>query len=138
LFWDISELFRKNKSLFKLNYRCWRKSMTTYIEYDLGKGGTLLVEAADSEVGGVVRASRGPGEFVKVKAKMNFEDALKDIKMQAKLLMKEIEELQVAEAEIKFGINVVGEVGNMAIGKLGAGINYEVTLKWKKPEEKPQ
>jgi hypothetical protein len=47
--------------------------------------------------------------------------------------LKEIEELHVEEAEVKFGINTVGELGNMAIGKLGVGVNYEVTLKWKKP-----
>ena len=40
------------------------------------------------------------------------------------------------EAEIKFGVSTVGELGNMAIGKVGAGVNYEITLKWKKPEAK--
>jgi len=70
------------------------------------------------------------------KAKKSFSDAIKDVKTQAKLLIKEVEDLHVTEAEIKFGINTVGEVGNMAIGKLGVGMNYEVTLKWKKPGEK--
>ncbi len=110
--------------------------MTTYIEYDLGKDGTLLIESTDTEAGGIVKASRGPGELATVKARVNFDDALKEVKTQAKLLIKEIGDLHVAEAEIKFGINAVGEIGNMAIGKLGAGVNYEITLKWKKPEEK--
>lgn len=110
--------------------------MATYIEYDLGDGATILVEAPDREAGGIIKASLGNGEVAKVKAKMNFADALKDVRAQAKLLLAEIEKLHVSEAEIKFGINTVGELGNMAIGKIGVGVNYEVTLKWSKPDEK--
>lgn len=110
--------------------------MATYIEYNLGNGATILIEAPESEAGRVVRASREDGEVAKVRAKMNFADALKDIRIQARLLLNEIEELKVSEAEIKFGINTVGELGNMAIGKIGVGVNYEVTLKWSKSEEK--
>lgn len=71
-----------------------------------------------------------------MKAKKGFADALKDFRAQAKLLLSEIEELHVNEAEIKFGINTAGELGNLAIGKVGVGVNYEVTLKWAKPAEK--
>lgn len=109
--------------------------MPNYIEYDLGDGATLLVEAPDGVTGGLIKAARGDGEVAKAKAKINFVDALKDIRVQAKLLLDEIEELHVNEAEVKFGINTVGELGNMAIGKVGVGVNYEVTLKWKKPEK---
>jgi hypothetical protein len=109
--------------------------MLTYIEYDLGDGVTILIEAPEGEAGGLVKASRGDGEVTKIKAKKNFSDALKDVRAQAKLLLQEIEELHVSEAEIKFGINTVGELGNMAIGRVGMGVNYEVMLKWKKPIE---
>lgn len=74
--------------------------------------------------------------MAKAKAKKSFADALKDVRAQAKLLLNEIEELHVCEAEIKFGINTVGELGNMAIGKVGVGVNYEVTLKWAKSKGK--
>lgn len=107
--------------------------MLTYVEYQLDENSTILIEALDGESGGVIKASRGQGEVVKTKAQKSFSDALKDIRAQAKLLLNEIEELHVEEAEVKFGINTVGEVGNMAIGKIGVGVNYEVTLKWKKP-----
>ena len=110
--------------------------MPTYIEYQVDKNTTILIEAPDEEGGGVVRASREPGEIAKVKAQKSFSDALKDIRTQARFLLNEIEELHVEEAEVKFGINTVGELGNMAIGKVGVGVNYEVTLKWKKPETK--
>ena len=110
--------------------------MTTYIEYDLGDGATILIEAPGEGTSSVVRSALKPGEPTQIKAKKNFVDALTDVKSQAKLLLKEIEELQVNEAEVKFGINTVGELGNMAIGKLGVGVNYEVTLKWSKPRPK--
>jgi hypothetical protein len=112
--------------------------MTTYIEYDLGDGATILIEAPEGETSGIVKAARGDGKVAKTKAKKSFSDALKDVRSQAKLLLKEIEELHVNEAEIKFGINTIGELGNMAIGKVGVGVNYEVTLKWEKPVEKPK
>jgi hypothetical protein len=110
--------------------------MAQYVEYDLGDGATILIEMPEGEAGGIVKAARGEGEIAKTKAKKSFIDALKDIKAQARLLLKEIDELNVSEADVKFGINTVGELGNLAIGKIGLGVNYEVTLKWVKPEEK--
>lgn len=107
--------------------------MKNYIEYDLGDGATILIEAPDEEVSGIVKAARRDGEITTEKAKKSFTDALKDVRAQAKLLLAEIEELHVNEAEVKFGINTVGELGNMVIGKIGVGVNYEITLKWTKP-----
>jgi len=107
--------------------------MLTYIEYKLEEDATILIEGPDTETGGIVKASRSSDISI-LKAQKNFSDALKDVKTQARLLIKEIEELHVEEAEIKFGLSTVGELGNMAIGKVGLGVNYEVTLRWKKPE----
>ena len=106
--------------------------MTRYIEYDLGNGATILIEGPIEESSLVPRMPHEGEESVEAKAKKSFADALQDVKTQAKLLLKEIEEIHVYEAEIKFGINTVGELGNLAIGKVGLGVNYEVTLKWKK------
>ena len=108
--------------------------MTTYIEYELENNSTILIESPDVDIAEVIKTSNGVTELAKRKAKKSFLDALRDVQVQAKLLIKEIEELHVDEAEIKFGVNTVGELGNMAIGKIGAGINYEITLKWRKPQ----
>lgn len=111
--------------------------MAKYIEYDLGDGATILIEAPDDQVEAVVhQASRGKDGPVTTKAKKTFVEALKDVKVQARFLLKEIEELHVSEAEVKFGLTTLGEVGNIAIGKIGMGVNYEVTLKWTKPLKK--
>ena len=106
--------------------------MPKYIEYDLGDGLTVLVEAAEAETGGVVRAASRAGESTIERAQKTFREALVGAKAQAKILIEEIEELHVSEAEIHFGLSVEGELGNIAVGKVGMGVNYDVTLKWKK------
>ena len=107
--------------------------MSTYIEYELEDGLTILIEASEAEVGGLVQAARG-GENVIIKAKKAFTEAFKGAKAQAALLIKELDGLPISEAEIKFGLTTSGELGNLAIGKIGLGVNYEVTLTWKKSE----
>lgn len=107
--------------------------MPRYVEYKLDENTTILVEAPEDETGGIVQAANEDGVST-VKAKKSFAEALKDINLQAKMLLKEINDLHVEEAEVKFGINTVGELGIMAVGKVGVGVNYEITLKWKKPE----
>ena len=109
--------------------------MTTYVEYKLDDQTTILVEAPEDAAKGIVKASKG-SDIASVKAKKSFTEALRDINAQAKLLLAEIGDLHVEEAEVKFGINTVGELGNIAIGKVGVGANYEITLKWKKPTPK--
>ena len=81
---------------------------------------------------GPIKAS-APGEPQIVKSQNRFIEAWKGAKVQAELLLKEIEALHIDEAEVKFGLTTVGEVGLFAVGKVGGEINYEVTLKWKKP-----
>jgi hypothetical protein len=105
--------------------------MPNYIEYRIDENTTILVEGP-AESGGVVKASRGEGETRQ--AQKTLGEAFKDVKAQALLLLQEIEDLHVSEAEIKFGVCTTGEVGVMAIAKLGLGVNYEVTLRWKKSE----
>lgn len=107
--------------------------MPRYVEYKLDENTTILVEAPEDETGGIVQAANKDGVST-VKAKKTFAEALKDINLQAKMLLMEINDLHVEEAEVKFGINTVGELGIMAVGKVGVGVNYEITLKWKKPE----
>jgi hypothetical protein len=106
--------------------------MPTYVEYKLDDDTTILVEAPEDETGGIMQAAN-EDSIATVKAKKTFADALKSVNAQAKMLLKEVNDLQIEEAEIKFGINTVGEIGNIAIGKVGVGVNYEIPLKWKKP-----
>jgi len=109
--------------------------MPTYYEYQMDDGTTLLVEA-ESVTGGVVKASRGGVDVVQAGKK--FSEALASIRGSLRALIAELDALKVEEADVKFGLKAVGEAGVFAVGKVGGEMNYEITLKWKKPEEKPK
>ena len=108
--------------------------MPIYIEYTMEDGSTVLVEGETAEGGGVVKASRGGVDVVQAGKK--FTEALASARGSLKALIDEMEALKVEEAEVKFGLKAVGEAGVFAVGKVGGETNYEVTLKWKKPEKR--
>jgi hypothetical protein len=107
--------------------------MATYIEYELEDGITVLIESSEPE-SGVVRASRDKEGNVIKKAGQKFEAALAGIKPWAAALRRQLDDLLADEIEVTFGVKVVGEAGNFAVGKVGAEANYEVTLKWSNKE----
>lgn len=109
--------------------------MPTYIEYRNEDGSTVLVELAEA-TGGVVRAS--PGGLKVVETGKKFTEAFASIRGTIKDLVAEMETLHVEEGEVKFGLKALAEAGVFAVGKVGGEMNYEVTLKWKKPERKPK
>ncbi len=111
--------------------------MTTYIEYELDDGTTVLIESPDTETGGLVKASRGNGENVIVKASKKFGEALESIRTQAVALRQRLEDARADEVEVKFALKTTGELGNFAIGSVGAEAAYEVTLKWKNEPKPP-
>jgi hypothetical protein len=106
--------------------------MPNYIEYRTDEDSTVLVEI--EEPGGLVRASNKPSE--PVPSQIKFKQAFASVRSSIKDVLDEFENLQVQEGEIKFGIKCVGEAGLFAVGKLGGEVNYEITLKWKKPDDK--
>ena len=106
--------------------------MSTYIEYKNEDGSIVLVEATES-TGGVVKASRGSIKVIETERK--FTEAFASIRSSIKTLVAEMDSLKVEEAEVKFGLKAIGEAGMFAVGKVGGEMNYEVTLKWKKPEQ---
>ena len=108
--------------------------MPQFIRYTLEDGSELLIEAAGAE-SGVVRA--GLSEKVEA-AKMSFDAALDAVRSSALQIRKKMHDVQADEVEVKFGLKATGEAGNnmLAIAKAGVEANYEVTLKWKKPEKK--
>lgn len=107
--------------------------MATYIQYDLEDGSTILIEAPDEySDDGLIPAARG-GKNRFLPSKKKFQQAFEEAKHHALILLKELDTIPVEEAEIKFGLTTIGEAGNFAIGKIGLSVNYEITLKWKKP-----
>lgn len=108
--------------------------MATYIEYRLEGGGTLWIET-EKVAGKAIKASAADesGNVV-IKAKEMFQDALASVRQSAVSLRQGLSVLDADEVEVTFGIKTVGEAGFFVVGKTGAEMNYEVTLRWTKKE----
>jgi len=106
--------------------------MTTYIEYELEDGTTLLIEAEEQRTGGVRKASVDKDGNVIQKSGAKFQDALAGVKASARLLREQLNELEAEEVEVTFGLKTTGEAGFFAVGKVGMEANYTVKLKWGK------
>jgi hypothetical protein len=109
--------------------------VTTFIEYELEDGLTILVEAPEDEMTGPVRAARDADGNIIKRSEKKFGEALDSIRLQAALMRKKLEDLRADEVEVTFGLKTTGELGNFAVGKVGLEANYAVTLKWKNTEE---
>jgi hypothetical protein len=110
--------------------------MPTYIEYRNADGSTVLIELAEA-TSGIVKTASKDGINV-VESSKKFSEAFASIRGTIKDLVAEMDALKVEEGEIKFGLKALAEAGVFAVGKVGGEMNYEVTLKWKKPPEKPK
>src|SRR5512145_136931 len=110
--------------------------MSTYVEYKDDDGSTILVELEEA-TGGIVRAASKNGVSV-IESGKKFKEAFASVRSNIKDLITEMEALQIEEGEVKFGLKALAEAGIFAVGKMGGEVNYEVTLKWKKPAEKPK
>lgn len=108
--------------------------MPAYIEFKNDDGSKVLVELAEPP-SGVVRASN-LNDLKVVESGKNFSEAFASIRSTIKDLVSEMDALKVEEGEVKFGLKALAEAGVFAVGKVGGEMNYEVTLKWKTPEEK--
>ena len=115
--------------------------MSRFIEYQTADGGTLLVEVEGEgePKSGVVKAGR-LGDKVQdavLEAQIRFEEAMDTVKHSAQTIIGKIKGLsdRPDEVEVTFGLKAVGELGNMAIGKVGAEANYTVKLTWKQEEK---
>lgn len=109
--------------------------MSTYIQYTMEDGSTVLVET-ETPAGSVIRSGRSNVDIIQ--NSKNFMEALSSIRGSVSALYKELNALEIDEAEVKFGLKAVGEAGIFAVGKVGGEMNYEVTLKWKQPTDKPK
>ena len=116
--------------------------MSSYVEFELEDGTTVLIEGDDSEgpiaKGGLVPASRD-GEFGKtvVKAQKTFAEAVDHVRGAANQIVTKLRDLSDPphEIEITFGLKASGELGNLVVGKGGLEANYTVKMKWDRSKE---
>ena len=120
--------------------------MPDYIQFESPEG-TVLVEVDEGEVsaqrGGIQKA--GLGKMVSntvAQAGTSLEQALqRAIRSNAQAFIASVVTLPIlpSEAEFSFALNITGEAGNVAVGKLGGETNYTVRLTWKRePKETSQ
>jgi Trypsin-co-occurring domain 1 len=108
-----------------------------YIEFATADGESVLVESDITEVApptGVVKA--GIGDKVKetiAVARESLDGAMRRaISSNAQAIIDAVQSIErtPTDVEICFGLKVTGEVGNIAVGKAGSDINYQVKLAW--------
>jgi hypothetical protein len=116
--------------------------LSSYIEFMTKDGGSILVEVEDddalSETGeqkaGLFDKAKVEGNKVVGVAKATFEEALQSvIGHTVGALLGAVQSLAKppTEIEMTFGLKGTGELSNLAVGKLGAEMNYQVKLAWK-------
>jgi Trypsin-co-occurring domain 1 len=120
--------------------------MTAYIAFPSEAGrearNAMLVEVSEIEVdsdsgeqkaGLRTRLSEGTSNVIAV-AQSTLESALEHaIKSNMSAILHAVDnaERQPDELEVTFGLKGTGEASNIAIGKLGSEINYQVKIVWK-------
>lgn len=109
-----------------------------YVQFTTADGQTMLVEADVTDVTpppGVVKA--GIGDKLKetiATARDSLDQAMRRaVSCNAQAIIEAVQSLPrpPTEIEITFGLKVTGEAGNIAVGKVGSDINYQVRLAWK-------
>lgn len=105
--------------------------MKRLVEFPLEDGGTVLVEVAEPERGGLVPASRG--REVVAKAQQTLEHALEKLQPTAEAIISKLKGLSERpnEIEVQFGLKLSAEAGAV-LAAAGAEANYNVKLVWKK------
>ena len=110
--------------------------MSTFIEYELEDGLTIMILASEETKTGRTQVARDKDGNVIKRAGKTFSEALENIKVQAKIMVNKLADLRADEVKVKFGLSATGELGNFAIGKVGAEANYEVTFTWNNSKSK--
>lgn len=109
-----------------------------YIQFNTADGQTVLVEADVAEVTpprGVVKA--GIADKIRetvAAAEDSLDNAMRRVVCyNAQAITEAVQSLpsRPTDMQISFGLKVTGEVGNIAVGKAGGEVNYQIKLTWK-------
>jgi hypothetical protein len=113
--------------------------MAHYIQFqsDTQENDPILVEVSKDEISnapqGLVKAGKSIDDVI-LSAQSRFSEAIKtSIHQNVQGFMNAINSLPnpPSEVEITFGLKATGEIGNVAVGKVGGEVNYTVKLVWK-------
>lgn len=114
--------------------------MTRYVQYTTADGGTVTIEIEDeagteASQGGVVKAGLSDkAQEAIIKVETTFENAVDAVRRNAQAIIDKVKALSdpPEEVEVTFGLKATGDVGNLAIAKVGTEASYTVRLVWKR------
>jgi len=113
-----------------------------YVEFPLEDGGSILIETPDQQEklqsGFVKGAQTEAARETALQAGRTFDASVENVRKAAELLVSKLRTISSPpdEMTVSFGLKASGDLGNLAIGKVGAEANYAVTLKWKKEDRR--
>jgi len=113
-----------------------------YVEFPLEDGGSILIETPDLQEkvqSGFVKSGQGEAaREAALPAGRSFDASVENVRKAAELLVTKLRTISTPpdEMTVSFGLKASGDLGSLAIGKVGGEANYAVTLKWKKEERK--
>lgn len=110
--------------------------MPKYLDFQTSDNGHILVEVDEKEIpAGVEKAGLRDMVGKAVAAAQTLFDSAIQVAVQVNVetFYQAIQRLPhpPSDVEITFGLKATGELGNIAISKLGAESNYTVKLSWK-------
>lgn len=109
-----------------------REAADVFVEVD---GSGSLPVAGEQNAGLRQWARDQAGEAVAV-AQSGFEEAVRQaVSVNARAFLAAADALAEppAEMEITFGLKAMGEVSNLAVGKVAGECNYQVRMVWRRP-----
>ncbi|MFE5618324.1 CU044_2847 family protein [Streptomyces sp. NPDC056524] len=98
----------------------------------LDGGGTILVEAAEAEEDGPVKASGLPGDAIR-ELPVRLGQALEPVTDLARTVLGRLRDAGPAELEVEFGIDLSTEAG-VVITKAQAACHLTVRMVWHKDQ----
>ncbi len=113
-----------------------------YVEFPLEDGGSILIETPDLQEkiqSGFVKSGQSEAaREAALPASRSFDASVENVRKAAELLVSKLRTISAPpdEMTVSFGLKASGDLGSLAIGKVGGEANYAVTLKWKKEERK--
>ncbi len=113
-----------------------------YVEFPLEDGGSILIETPDLQEkvqSGFVKTGQSDlAREAALPASRSFDASVENVRKAAELLVSKLRTISAPpdEMTVSFGLKASGDLGSLAIGKVGGESNYAVTLKWKKEERK--
>jgi hypothetical protein len=115
--------------------------MPKYVEFPLEDGGVILIESADDKKSGTGFVRGGANEEAAAdKAAHSFDQAVENIRKSSNVLVSKLRGLSQApdEMEINFSLKASGEAGSLFVAKGGTEASYNVSLRWRREDEKKE